>query len=137
MRKKQSPSADVEITGKDNSDKGSDPYKEMLAKLQQEHVFSLLGLSLCPCAEWPPAVLKVISASPCSFRAQLLICCADTVAWVLFPGLLSHRGLGRQLLSSAVSLLHAAWETWLVRAVHMMSEHEVSVQGQQTLTVGV
>lgn len=50
LTKKWSPSANVEITGKDNSDEGSNAYKEMLAKLQWEHVSWLLRLCLCSCA---------------------------------------------------------------------------------------
>lgn len=100
-------------------------------------VSGVLGPCLCPCAEWPPDILKVISAPLCNFRAQLLICCADTVIWVLLWGLLSWKCWGRQLLSPAVILLHAGWEIWHVLAVCVMSGHELSVQGQQKLTMGV
>lgn len=103
MEKQRSPLADEEIKSKNNSDEGSDPCKEVLLELQWECVSGLLGLCLCFSAEWPNAILKVISASPVALEPTCLS--AVQTPW---PGFCSQdfwiaKGGGRQCLSAATS----------------------------------
>lgn len=122
--------SDDKITSKNNSDEGSDPCKEVLLELQWERVSWLLGLCLCPSAEWPNAILKVISASPVASEPSCLS--AVQTPW---PGLCSQGfwATGVQEGSAWVqpSACPSQHKNRLVQAAHGMSEQELPAQGQQ------
>lgn len=130
MEKKWSPLAEVEKTSKNNSDEGSDPCKEVLLELQWECISWLLGLYLCLSAEWPNAILKVISASPVASEPSCL-----SALQTLWPGFCSQDFWVAEVQEGSAWVqprpCPAQHKSRLVRAACGMSERGVSAQGQQ------